>query len=114
MFKGIRVKRCSTKCAGLFPETWTSFHRLFTTRLIDVTNVQNAFMMMVRMAIRAPIMLIGAAVMAVSINPSLSLVFIIALPVLGVCIYLIMSNAHPGSGAMLKNTTASTPGCRKT
>ena len=75
---------------------------LVTRLTTDVTNVQNAFMMMVRMAIRAPIMLIGAAVMAVSINPTLSLVFIIALPVLGVCIYLIMSNAHPRFEAMLK------------
>ena len=75
---------------------------LVTRLTTDVTNVQNAFMMMVRMAIRAPIMLIGAAVMAVSINPTLSLVFIIALPVLGVGIYLIMSNAHPRFEAMLK------------
>ena len=75
---------------------------LVTRLTTDVTNVQNAFMMLVRMAIRAPIMLLGAAFMALSINRTLSLVFLIALPVLGVSVYFIMSRAYPRFEAMLK------------
>ncbi|MBP3380135.1 MAG: ABC transporter ATP-binding protein [Ruminococcus sp.] len=73
-----------------------------TTRLTtDVTNVQNAFMMFIRTAIRAPFMLIFALVMSIKINARLSLVFLCAVPVLGAAIALIMVNAHPRFKAML-------------
>ncbi len=73
-----------------------------TTRLTtDVTNVQNAFMMFIRTAIRAPFMLIFALVMSIKINAKLSLVFLCAVPVLGAAIAIIMTKAHPRFKAML-------------
>lgn len=75
---------------------------LVTRLTTDVTNTQNAFMMLIRMAFRAPIMLIGATAMAVIINVKLSSVFLVAVPFLGIALYLIMSNAHPRFVAMLK------------
>lgn len=66
------------------------------TRLTtDITNVQNAYQMIIRIAVRAPLMLIFSLVMAFGINHKLSLIFLVAIPVLGVGLYLIMSNAHP-------------------
>ena len=63
-----------------------------TTRLTtDVTNVQNAFMMFVRMAFRSPIMLICATIMAVRANARLSLVFLFAIPILAVTVFMIIS-----------------------
>lgn len=73
-----------------------------TTRLTtDVTNLQNAFMMFIRMAFRSPIMLVSATVMAFSINSRLSLVFLAAIPILGISIALIISKAHPRFQKML-------------
>lgn len=66
------------------------------TRLTtDVTNVQNAYMMIIRIAVRSPIMMICALIMAFSINAEVASVFLIAIPFLGVGLYLIMKNAHP-------------------
>ncbi|MBO4523521.1 ABC transporter ATP-binding protein [Ruminococcus sp.] len=74
-----------------------------TTRLTtDVTNVQNAFMMFVRMAFRSPIMLVCATIMAVRANAKLSLVFLLAIPLLALAIVLIITNAHPRFEKMLK------------
>lgn len=74
-----------------------------TTRLTtDVTNVQNAFMMFIRTAFRAPIMLISATVMAVCIKPNLAVVFLFAIPVLGTALFFIVTNAHPRFEKMLK------------
>ena len=64
---------------------------LVTRLTTDVTNTQNAFQMAIRMAVRAPAMMIGAAIMAIRINPTLSTVFIVVIPVLAVCLFLIMS-----------------------
>lgn len=75
---------------------------LVTRLTTDVTNTQNAFMMLIRTAFRAPIMLIGAAVMAVIINVKLSSVFLVSVPFLGLALYFIMTNAHPRFKAMLK------------
>jgi ATP-binding cassette subfamily B protein len=75
---------------------------LVTRLTTDVTNTQNAFMMFIRMAFRAPIMLIGATAMAIIINVKLSSVFLIAIPLLGISLYFIMTHAHPRFKAMLK------------
>ena len=79
---------------------------LVTRLTTDVTNTQNAFQMAIRMAVRAPAMMIGAAVMAIRINPSLSTVFIVVIPILAVCLFLIMSNAHPRFGIMMEKYDA--------
>ncbi|MBR4627551.1 MAG: ABC transporter ATP-binding protein [Ruminococcus sp.] len=73
-----------------------------TTRLTtDVTNIQNAFMMFIRMAFRSPIMLICATIMAVRTNARLSLVFLAAIPLLGGAVFFIISKAHPRFRKML-------------
>jgi len=75
-----------------------------TTRLTtDVTNIQNAFMMFIRTAFRAPIMLICALIAAFRMNASLSAVFMCAVPVLAVIVIMIMTKAHPRFKAMLTN-----------
>lgn len=73
-----------------------------TTRLTtDVSNIQMAFMMFIRTAVRAPMMMIFALVMAVTTNAKLSLVFLCAIPVLGAAVGLIMTKAHPRFKDML-------------
>ncbi len=79
---------------------------LVTRLTTDVTNTQNAFQMLIRMAVRAPAMMIGAAVMAIMINPRLSSIFIVAIPLLGVCLGCIMVNAHPRFGVMMEKYDA--------
>lgn len=75
-----------------------------TTRLTtDVTNLQNAFMMFLRMAFRAPIMLICALIAALEMNSRLSVVFLCAVPVLAGVVIFIMTKAHPRFKAMLAN-----------
>lgn len=68
---------------------------LVTRLTTDVTNTQTAFMMMIRVLVRAPIMLISATSMAVSINRRLSLIFFVAIPVLAAGFVLIGSKAFP-------------------
>jgi ATP-binding cassette, subfamily B, multidrug efflux pump len=75
---------------------------LVTRLTTDVTNTQNAFMMLLRMGFRAPLMLIGSSFMAIFINVKLSLVFLIAMPILGTALYFIAINAHPRFRKMLK------------
>lgn len=66
------------------------------TRLTtDITNVQMAFMMIIRIAVRSPIMLISAFFAVLRINRSVAIIYLCAIPVLGIGLYLIMSNAHP-------------------
>ena len=56
---------------------------LVTRMTTDVTNVQNAYMMLIRTAIRAPLMLLFAFAMALSMDGKLAWVFLLVLPVLG-------------------------------
>lgn len=73
------------------------------TRLTtDVTNVQNAFQMLIRTAVRAPFMLIFALVMAFSLNPSLSCIFLVAIPILGGGMIFFSTKAHPAFERMFK------------
>ncbi len=75
---------------------------LVTRLTTDVTNAQNAFQMCIRMLVRSPVMLIGATIMAFSINSSLVAVFLITIPILAVTLFLITKTAHPRFIAMLK------------
>ena len=68
---------------------------IITRLTTDVTNVQNAFQMILRMAVRAPMTLIFSMIMALTVNARISMVFLFALPVLAVGIYLIMTRTHP-------------------
>lgn len=65
------------------------------TRLTtDVTNVQLAYMMIIRVAFRAPLLLLFSLIAAFSISVRLSLIFIIAVPILGIGLYLIVKYSH--------------------
>ena len=79
---------------------------LVTRLTTDVNNVQNAFNMMIRMVFRAPIMMIGALIMAIKLNAQLAMVFLVAIPILCVGLYLIMTKAHPRFKAMLEKYDA--------
>ena len=68
---------------------------LVTRMTTDVTNIQNAYQMIIRVAVRSPFMLIFSLIMAFSINSRLSLIFLVILPLLGAALYLIISHAHP-------------------
>ena len=68
---------------------------IITRLTTDVTNVQMAFQMIIRIAVRSPIMLIFAMVMAFGINKELSMMFLIVLPIVAIGLYFIMSRAHP-------------------
>lgn len=66
------------------------------TRLTtDVTNIQMAFMMVIRIAVRSPIMLISAFFAVLSINKKIALIYLIVIPILGIGLYFIMTRAHP-------------------
>lgn len=56
---------------------------LITRMTTDVTNVQNAYQMLIRVAVRAPIMMIFAMIMSFTINVKISLIFLATIPVLG-------------------------------
>ena len=68
---------------------------IITRLTTDVTNVQMAFMMIIRIAVRCPIMLICAWILTCTISPKLALLFLVVLPVLAAGLLLIMTKAHP-------------------
>lgn len=75
------------------------------TRLTtDVTNVQNAYQMILRMAFRGPLMMIFALVVSFSINAQISLVFLVCIPILAVVLYLLMKKAHPSPPPYTRHT----------
>lgn len=64
---------------------------LVTRMTTDVNNLQNAFQMLLRVSVRAPLNLVFAIFMCVFINTNMSTIFIIALVILGTALYLIIS-----------------------
>lgn len=68
---------------------------LVTRMTTDVTNVQNAYMMLIRVAVRSPIMLIFSLVMAFFIDPTVSLMFLVLIPVLGIGLFVIFKKSWP-------------------
>ena len=66
------------------------------TRLTtDVTNLQNAYQMLIRMAIRGPFMLLFSMIVAFRIAPKISLIFLAIIPVLAIPLYIITRSVHP-------------------
>ena len=65
---------------------------LVTRMTTDVTNLQNAFQMIIRMAVRPPMMLILSVIMCVTISPSLSTIFLVAVVVLAVALSILIVN----------------------
>ncbi len=68
---------------------------LVTRLTTDITNVQMAYQMIIRIAVRAPLMLIISLFFALSINKSLSLIFLIIIPILGFGLFFISKKVHP-------------------
>lgn len=68
---------------------------LITRLTTDVTNLQNAFQMLIRMFVRAPFMLFFAMAMSFYINAKLALIFLGAIIFLGIVLYHIMTTVHP-------------------
>lgn len=68
---------------------------IITRLTTDITNVQNAYQMIIRVAVRGPLMLIFSLIMAFRINHTLSLVYLLAVPVLAFGLLFIMNHAHP-------------------
>ena len=68
---------------------------LVTRLTTDVTNLQNSYQMIIRIAVRSPAMLIFSLTMALSINAKISVIFLCVIPILALGLYLITTNAHP-------------------
>ena len=80
--------------------SFTNIDKFSTSSLVtrlttDVTNVQQAFQMIIRILVRAPIMLIFALAMAFSINSKLAWIFVVTMPILAVVLFFISIKAHP-------------------
>ena len=71
------------------------------TRLTnDLQQIQNMIAMSLRMALRAPGMLVGGFIMALGLNSELAMILLIVIPLLGISIFLIMRTAYPLFGKM--------------
>lgn len=68
---------------------------LVTRLTTDVTNVQNSYQMILRVAVRCPLMLILSYLMVIWINPQLSVIFLVLIPILAVGMYLIIIKVQP-------------------
>ena len=68
---------------------------LVTRQTTDVTNVQMAYMMIIRVAIRCPLMLIFSLAMSFSVNVTISWVFLALVPVLALVLVIVILKTHP-------------------
>ena len=87
--------------------SFTNIDKFSTSSLVtrlttDVTNVQMAFQMIIRILVRAPIMLIFALAMSFSINANLAWIFLATMPPLAVVLYIITKKAHPNFEKVFK------------
>jgi ATP-binding cassette subfamily B protein len=80
--------------------SYSSIDKIGTSSLVnrltnDSNTVQNGVNMFIRLAVRAPFLVIGAAVMAVTIDAKLSFIFFVVAPLISVIIFLIMRKTVP-------------------
>lgn len=75
---------------------------LVTRMTTDVTNVQMAFQMIIRILVRGPVMMLFALLMVLSISTKLSLVYIVAIILLGIVLIYIALKAHPNFEKVFK------------
>ena len=68
---------------------------LITRMTNDINQLQLAVAMLIRLVIRAPFLVVGAMIMAFSINPTLSIIFVIASILIATILYLVMSKSVP-------------------
>lgn len=105
--KGIREKLFSKVQDFSFANVDKFSTASLVTRLTtDVVNTQNAFQMVIRLLVRAPIMLVMATIMAVRINSELAMIFLVAIPVLAASLTILSTKAFPLFQAMLKKYDA--------
>lgn len=109
MLAGISVSKASTGFAknlrhDLYEKiqkfSFYNIDRFSTSSLItrlttDVNNVQFAFQMIIRTAVRAPLMLIISIAFSISISAKLALIYLIVAPLLGFALIFIAKKAHP-------------------
>ena len=79
---------------------------LVTRLTTDVTNIQNAFMMCIRIAVRAPMMLVFAVIMSIRVGKQLALVFAGIVPILGLALFFMIRSALPLFKAVFKKYDA--------
>ena len=80
--------------------SYSNIDKIGTSSLVnrltnDSNTVQNGVNMFIRLAVRAPFLVIGAAVMAVTIDVKLSLIFFVVAPLISIIIFLIMKKTVP-------------------
>lgn len=75
---------------------------LITRITTDVTNVQNAYQMSIRMLVRAPVLFVSAIIMTCLIEPSMALIFVIAAVILGIVVFVCMFKVMPYFRTMFK------------
>ncbi len=75
---------------------------LVTRMTTDISNVQMAYMMVIRTAVRAPLMLIFCIIMAAIMGGKLALTFVVVIPVLGIGLFLIGQKAMPAFRRVFK------------
>ena len=68
---------------------------LVTRLTTDITNIQMAYMMTIRMLVRAPIMIVLSLIMTLTINADIALMLLITVPILGGILIFIAKKAHP-------------------
>ncbi len=67
-----------------------------TTRLTtDITNLQNSYQIILRLAVRGPGTLIFSLIMSFMISPKLALIFLLLAPLLGIALFIILNVVHP-------------------
>lgn len=68
---------------------------LVTRLTTDVTNVQQIFQAVIRIAIRTPLMFIFSFIMGFRISPRLSIIFLVLIPIIAIALYFLMNKIHP-------------------
>ncbi len=79
-----------------------SMSSLVTRLTTDITNVQTAYMMIIRIAIRSPLMFVFSLVMAFIMCPQLSTIFVALIPILAFGLYMIIRRAMPLFNSVFK------------
>ncbi|MGP1594810.1 MAG: ABC transporter ATP-binding protein [Treponema sp.] len=75
---------------------------IITRLTTDVTNVLNSYQMLVKLAVRAPGMMLFAMIASFRISTKISLIFLCMIPLLGLSIFLIISKVHPVFSTVFK------------
>lgn len=110
---GFAVGRCAAKASSGFAKnirktvfykiqnfSFTNIDKFSTAGLItrfttDIANIQNSYQMILRLLVRAPLMLIFATMMTIYISPGLSTIFIGAIIILGIVMAVVIFLVHP-------------------